>query len=189
MSSVRMTTSKLRTADSQNSHLRVVVTKGAGQNLQFTQGSLISEISKSEWRPRFPGEQGHEVMILLPGFSTSYWMRACGKCYSTIAAWKAKAQADEDALRSAMSMLTSADGLAMARYRGPTQMPFWSRLAIAEYRKRGFRVREIAGAFECSERTVANVIGQACFLDPVRRLTEYQQRPPGMRMPSSWAAP
>lgn len=176
-----MTASKLRTADSQNSHLRVVVTKSAAQNLQFTQGPLISEISKSDWRPLFPGEQGHEVMILLPGCSTSFWMRAYGRCYSTIATWKAKARADEDELRSAMSKLTSADGLAMARYRGPAQMPFWSRLAIAEYRKRGFPFREIAKAFECSERTVANVVTQTRFLSPVRRLTEYQRKPPSMR--------
>lgn len=189
MSSFRMTASKLRTADSQNSHLRVVATTNAGQNLQFTQRPLISELSGSDWRPLYPGEQGHQVMILLPGFSTSFWMRAYGRCYSTIAAWKAKARADEDEIQKAMSTLAPADGLAIARFRGPAQMPFWSRLAIADYRKRGFRVREIAEAFQCSERTVANVISQTRFLSPARHLTEYQRKPPSMRTKISSMAP
>lgn len=176
-----MTVSKLQTKNSQNSHRWVVDTRNGGQNLQFTQRPLISEFHQSSWRPLFPGEQGHEVMILLPGFSTTFWMMAYGRCYSTIATGKAKARADEDELWSAMSMLTPADGLAIARYRGPAQMPFWSRLAIAEYRKRGFRIREIAEAFECSERTVANVVTQTRFLSPARHLTEYQRKPPSIR--------
>ncbi len=74
-------------------------------------------------------------------------------------------------------------GLQMARLRGKAQLPAWSRLAIGEYRNRGFTRREIAAAFHCSPGTVANVLqgkGSAYALfSGERRLTHAQQHPPG----------
>jgi hypothetical protein len=74
-------------------------------------------------------------------------------------------------------------GLEMARMRGRAQLPAWSRLAIAEYSKRGFSRREIAVAFRCSLGTVANILqgkglGYAPFSGQ-RILTATQRVPPG----------
>ncbi|WP_254557606.1 hypothetical protein, partial [Salmonella enterica] len=58
----------------------------------------------------------------------------------------------------------------------------WSRLAIAEYRKRGFSRRQIAAAFCCSIGTVANVLqGKGSSYEVFsfeRRLTIFQANPP-----------
>lgn len=71
----------------------------------------------------------------------------------------------------------------MARPSGKTQLPAWSRLAIGEYRERGFTRREIAAAFRCSPGMIANVLqgeGAAYALfSGERRLTPAQQHPPG----------
>ncbi|WP_218821545.1 hypothetical protein, partial [Sphingobium sp. Z007] len=74
-------------------------------------------------------------------------------------------------------------GLQMARVRGKAQLPAWSRLAIGEYRKRGFSRCEIATAFRCSLGTVANILqGKGTtygLFSGERRLTQAQRQPPG----------
>lgn len=71
----------------------------------------------------------------------------------------------------------------MAQVRGRAQLPTWSRLAIGEYRNRGFSRREIADAFRCSPGTVANVLqgkgATYALFSGERRLTHAQQHPPG----------
>lgn len=126
--------------------------------------------------------------MLMPGFTTAYWMQVHGRCYTTIAKWQAQAKcaAERDpelgpAVKAAMCAISPADGMYMARIRGPTQMPFWSRLAIVEYRKRGYGVTEIANAFRCAPRTVGNVVRRSVFLSPQRVLTPYQRNPPAKR--------
>jgi hypothetical protein len=46
----------------------------------------------------------------------------------------------------------------MARQRGAAQLPHWSRLAIREFRGRGFNGQELTEAFHCSLGTIANVL-------------------------------
>ena len=46
-------------------------------------------------------------------------------------------------------------------------MPFWSRLAIADYRKRGYGLTEIARVFRCAPRTIWNITHKSLFLSLV----------------------
>jgi hypothetical protein len=124
----------------------------------------------------------------MPGFSTAYWMQVLGRCYMTIAKWKdgARVSAEQDpelesAVKAAMCNISPADGMLMARVRGASQMPFWSRLAVVEYRKRGYKLTEIAGAFQCAPRTVSYIVQRGVFLTPERKLTRYQENPPAKR--------
>jgi hypothetical protein len=152
------------------------------QNLQVTQDRMrLSELGKSDWHPILPGGPGHDVAIIMPGFSVAFWMWTYSRCYTTIAAWRAKVILDSEAIHAAMVAITPADGMVMARVRGPCQMPFWSRLAIAQYRKQGFAINEIAVSFKCSPRTVANVLANDSFLTANRSITEYQRTPPAMK--------
>lgn len=149
---------------------------------------LISELTRASWRPLKPTEAGHTVAMLVPGFTSAYWMHVHCRCYTTIAKWKAKARRMTEldpelrpAVAAAMCSITPADGMLMSRMRGPAQMPFWARLAVVEYRKLGYGVTEIARAFQCSPRTVGNVVRRSLFLSPHRVLTEYQRNPPAKR--------
>jgi hypothetical protein len=150
--------------------------------------ALTDELSLARWRPLSRGEAGHFATMLMAGFTTAYWMQVHGRCYTTIAKWRADAKRAaeldpelEPAARAAMSALSPADGMYMARIRGPSQMPFWSRLAVVEYRKHGYDLAEIAGAFCCAPRTVGNIVHRGMFLSPHRALTEYQRNPPAKR--------
>ncbi len=152
-------------------------------------------IEGEPWQPVRPPKRGKDrtafhAFMLVPGFSLSFYAAALGRSRSSVAAYRAAAI---EAARSDPAIMAAVDaavwsmraehGLKMARLRGKAQLPAWSRLAIGEYRKRGFTRREIAAAFRCSPGTVANVLqgkGSAYALfSGERRLTQAQQHPPG----------
>lgn len=156
----------------------VTAAKGV-QSLQLTQDfPLATELCAARWRPAKPKELGHDTMILMPGFTAAFWMQVFNRSYSTISAWRATANASQSEIQAAMCELMPADGLAMARLPGPCQLPFWSRLAIAHYRKVGHSVPVIAESFECCSRTVSYVLSRTQFANPERRLTVSQRNPP-----------
>lgn len=147
------------------------------------------------WQPVRPPKRGEDrtafnAFMLLPGLSLSFYAAALGRSRSSVSAYRAAAieaarcdPAITAAVEAAVWAMRAEDGLQMARLRGKAQLPSWSRLAIGEYRKRGFTRREIAAAFRCSPGTVANVlqgkgVSFALFTGE-RRLTPSQAHPSG----------
>lgn len=123
--------------------------------------------------------------MLIPGIAHAFHAQVLSRSLTSIRKYRAEASAmlveDPDlqaAVDVAVRSLTPADGLLMARLRGPCQLPFWSRLAIAQFRKNGYTIAELAEAFSCSRRTIVNVLGKTSFVSAERRLTRSQQHPP-----------
>lgn len=147
------------------------------------------------WQPVRPPKRGEDrtafnAFMLLPGLSLSFYAAALGRSRSSVATYRAAAidaaQSDPAiiaAVDAAVGAMRAEHGLQMARLRGRAQLPAWSRLAIGEYRKRGFSRREIAAAFRCSPGTVANVLQDKgtsyALFSGERRLTNAQRHPPG----------
>jgi hypothetical protein len=153
-----------------------------------TVARLIDEMRGAKWRPPSPGGSSCLVCMLMQGFSRSYWSEALGCSTTTVSKWRARARAAavlnpelQRAATEAMCALSPADGMYMARIRGRAQMPYWSRVAVVEYRKRGYGLAEIARAFRCATRTITNIIRRTSFLMPDRVLTQYQESPPARR--------
>jgi len=128
--------------------------------------------------------------MLLPGLSLSFFASALGRSRSTVAGYRATAieaaqydTAIAAAVDAAICGMQPEHGLQMALIRGSAQLPSWSRLAIGEYRRRGYTRRQIAAAFRCSLGTVANVLqGKGvtyALFSGERRLTYAQLNPPG----------
>ena len=127
--------------------------------------------------------------MLLPGLSTSFHVVTLGRSRSSIALYRARAAeaASNDpavaaALADMISNLRAEDGLRMAQLRGRSQLPYWSRLAMFDYRKRGWSQKDLAEAFRCSRGTVGNILRHAGMTyDPLsgeRQLTGPQMNPP-----------
>lgn len=151
------------------------------------------------WQPVQPPARGEtdaaklnvfHSYILTPGFSQAFHAATLNRSLTTIATYRAKAlqaaQADPaimDIVRENVRAIGAEQGLAMAQARGPAQLPYWSRLAMREFRKRGLGCRDIAAAFRCSLGTVNNVLqgkgtGYASFSGE-RLLTDAQKAPSG----------
>jgi hypothetical protein len=152
-------------------------------------------IRGERWQPVRPPKRGGDrtafhAYMLLPGFSLAFHAAALGRSRSSLNVYRAAAIAAAQtdpavltAVDAAVRAMRAEDGLQMAHVRGRAQLPAWSRLAIGEYRNRGFSRREIADAFHCSHGTVANVLqGKGttyALFSGERRLTHAQQNPPG----------
>jgi len=137
---------------------------------------------------RLPPTVAFYASMLLPGISIAFHAEVLGRCRTSVATYRtqaARAAALDprilDAVTELLRRLRPEDGLAMARARGPAQLPYWSRLAIKDYCKRGLSRVEIAEAFMCSPGTVANILqGKGIAygaLSGERRLSASQQRP------------
>ena len=112
----------------------------------------------------------------LPGVTTSWLAHANGVTVKTIERWRQKASpADVD-----LSILTAETGLEMATIR-PARclMPVWSRMAVAEYARRGESYAELATMFRCGKSTVWRCVrrwpGGFAPLSGRRLLTVQQQ--------------
>lgn len=146
------------------------------------------------WQPVRPPKRGEDrtafnAFMLLPGLSLSLYAALLGRSRSSVATYRIAAidaaqfdPAIMAAVGAAVWAMRAEHGLQMARLRRGAQLPVWSRLAIGEYRKRGFSRREIAAAFRCSPGTVANVLqGKGTvygLFSGERRLTHGQRNPP-----------
>lgn len=153
---------------------------------------LIAQLSRATWRPIAPPSPGFtdqgrfHASLLLPGIARAFHAHVLSRGLTSIGKYIAAARVaflDDPNLREAVDGavggMTPADGLLMARLRGPCQLPFWSRLAIVQYRKEGHSISELAEAFRCAPRTVVNVIGRTAFVSAERGLSKYQKNPPG----------
>lgn len=155
----------------------------------------IPTTERRPWQPIRVPARGQDrtafhAFVLLPGLSVSFLATVLGRSRSSVSAYR---RAALDAARSdpavfetveaAVWAMRAEHGLQMARLRGSSQLPSWSRLAIGEFRKRGWTRKRIASAFCCSISTVNNVLsGNGVSYAPFsgqRRLTAAQQRPSG----------
>ena len=129
--------------------------------------------------------------MLAPGFTSVFHAHTLQRSLTSITnyrrAARKRAQGDPSMRAAAEALVNGIQpehGLAMARSRGRTQLPYWSRLAIGEFRKRGLTRRELASAFNCSRATIANVLKRHSrgfnALSGARILTSCQEAPPGM---------
>lgn len=135
------------------------------------------------------------VYLLTPGFSRAYHQYALGVSDTTVAKYirwaRELALGDQtifDSVRENAASITPEDGLKMAQRRGRAHLPWWSRLAIAEFKYRLGSTREVASLFKCSRRTVQLAVGTwPVAYNPLsgeRRLSRTQASPPGM-----WRSP
>jgi len=153
-----------------------------------------SRIDKEIWQPIRVPRRGQDrtafhAFVLLPGLSVSFLASVLGRSRSSISAYRRTA-ADTavsdsrifEAVAAAVSGMQAEHGLQMARLRGSSQLPGWSRLAIREFYKQGWTRKRIAKEFLCSISTVNNVIqGKNSAYQPLsqnRILTKHQQNPP-----------
>ena len=152
------------------------------------------------WHPPQPPPDRHcyrtkakfYAYILLPGLSIGFHAATIGRSRSSITAYRHAARraaaADPEILsirNHLISSITAEIGVQMAEARGRSQLPYWSSLAMFEYRKRGFSRRAIARLFCCSPATVANVLqgkGRAYSALTGERTPHYAQLTP----PRQW---
>lgn len=169
--------------------------RGSAVSMNISHLETPLMVGGEPWQPVHPPKRGEDrtafnAFMLLPGLSLSFYAAVLGRSRPSVSTYMAAAR---EAARSDGAIMAAVDaavcamrpehGLQMARVRGKAQLPYWSRLAIGEYRKRGFNRREIATAFRCSPGTVANVLqgkGRGYkALSGERRLTNAQAHPPG----------
>jgi hypothetical protein len=156
--------------------------------MNFHAGTLDDQAPRPASRPQRSRELA--IYLLTPGFSTAYHAHALGVSTTTInkhISWsQAAALADpsivEDAALNAASIIPE-DGLKMAQRRGSAHLPWWSRLAMADFAVRLGSTCEVAKLFRCSRRTVQLVRSRGVLsydlFTGARRLSWTQASPPG----------
>ena len=152
---------------------------------------LYAQLSRASWHPVEPSRSRTDdrcalhVSLLLPGIAHAFHAHVLNRSLTSIRTLREEAkrafEVDPDlrcAIDEIVRGLTPADGLLMSQLRGPCQLPFWSRLAIAQFRKDGHSILDLSEAFSCSPRTVLNVLRKSDFTSSERRLTRSQINPP-----------
>ena len=91
----------------------------------------------------------------LPGVTTSWLAHANGVSVKTIGRWRLKSSpADVD-----LAILTAEIGLEMAMVRpARCMLTVWSRMAVAEYARRGVSYADLATMFRCGLTTVCRCV-------------------------------
>jgi hypothetical protein len=131
------------------------------------------------------------LLLLTPGLSRAFHANILGVSRTTVAKYvdwsRALGHADPslfDQVRKNIESISAEDGLKMAQRRGRAHLPWWSRLAIAEYAHRLGGTGEVARLFTCSRRTVQLALTRwPIAYDPLtgeRKLSSTQAAPPGM---------
>ena len=167
---------------------RIAVTNSHSERSSWLEGTT--------WQPVPPPQRGQpraafHAYMLMPGFSLAFHAVTLCRSRSSILAYRTAAvqaaRADEviaTIMETLIGDMRAEHGLQMAQRRGSSQLPYWSRLAICEFRKRGLSRSEIAAAFRCSLGTVANALqGRGCSYERLsgrRQLTPPQSCPPGL---------
>ena len=146
-------------------------------------------------RKRVARSRDFAIYLLTPGFSRAFHQHGLGVSDTTIAKyfqWSQEFAIRDptiwDNVRENAASITPEDGLKMALRRGRGHLPWWSRLAIAEFRYRLGSTGETASLFKCSRRTVQLVLKNwPIAYDPLsgeRRLSRTQASPTGQ-----WRSP
>lgn len=129
------------------------------------------------------------IYLLTPGFSSAYHSHVFGVSGTTLRkylAWSRDLASNDLTIAGCVianvASITADDGLRMAQRRGPTQLPWWSRLAIAEFALRMGSTKEVADLFGCSRRTVQLALKRLPLsfdaMTGERRLSTSQISPP-----------
>lgn len=155
----------------------------------------IPKTERTPWQPiRVPARgqdsSAFHAFVLLPGLSISFLATVLGRSRSSVSAYRRAAldaahsdPAVSEKVKATVWAMRAEHGLRMAQLRGSSQLPSWSRLAMGEFRKRGWTRKRIASEFRCSLSTVNNVLnGNGVSYAPFsgeRKLTPAQQRPAG----------
>lgn len=151
-------------------------------------------ISPPRRRASLAQQLAFHAYMLLAGLSVAFHAATLGRSRTSISTYREQAEqaardnpAVRDKVDEYLMALRPEHGMQMAQRRGRAQLPYWSLLAICEFRDRGLSRREIAAAFRCSPGTVANAlrwVGQGYnAMSGERLLTAAQQSPPGRRSP------
>ena len=160
-------------------------------SMLFHFGTLDDENTDPCRRRRLARSRDLAVYLLTPGFSRAYHQHALGVSDTTIAKcirWSRELALSDptilDSVNENVASITPEDGLKMAQRRVRAHLPWWSRLAIAEFRHRLGSTAEVASLFKCSRRAVQLVLKVwPIAYDPLsgeRRLSRTQASPPGM---------
>lgn len=138
-----------------------------------------------------PADRRHLwIYLLTPGFTLGYHQHVLQTSDVTLNRHRAIALAEQRSDPSIgaevfanIASISAEDGLAMALRRGTAHLPYWSRLAICEFRERLGSAVKVAELFRCSPATVTNAMtpgtGRFELFTGERRLCPQQQRPPG----------
>ena len=152
---------------------------------------IEAQLSRANWSvphlsPRLTGTfQDFAEWLLLPGMSLSLQAHLLSR--SVTFARKHRLRAEQMArccpeiekrVKRTVATLSPQDGLKMARLRGRCQLPFWSKLALANYRKQGEPLIRLSKAFLCSERCIQYVLSHTNFAQADRMLSSVQLCPP-----------
>jgi hypothetical protein len=151
----------------------------------------LDERTTSRLDRRLRPTRGLAIYLLTTGFSRAYHQQVLCVSDTTIAKYmKWSRQLAEhdgeilDAARANAASITAEDGLKMAQRRRRAHMPWWSRLAIADFVERLGSTTQVASLFRCSRRTVQLVVKASPIaydlLTGERCLSRTQARPPGM---------
>ena len=118
----------------------------------------------------------------LPGVTVAWLAHVNGVTPETIRRWRRTTQRDDPAIGEFMAQMTLELAARMARLRpGRSLLPFWSRLAIAEYHRMGTDYDTLSRLFRCSRNTIWRALKHesSAFhtLTGERRLTHVQAAP------------
>lgn len=123
-----------------------------------------------------------QELIALGGFTNLALANILNVNPRTIYEWKQHPTGIGGAGDDPLDRMTSEVALALARRRGNGQLPYWSRLAVLDYRKRGYSRAELAAIFRCGEKTVSRILNHQGWrhewVTGKVRLTQGQRRPP-----------
>ena len=150
---------------------------------------LSEQLSYAQWRPVPATERGDDkfhALMLTPGLSIGFLGAVLNRGSTAVYRYREEAkQARERSpdlqrlIDDMLSSITPADGLLMAQIRNRAQLPYWSKLAICDYRKRGYTNIELARAFSCCPRTITRITTREDFIFFSRPLPQNKLSPPG----------
>ena len=124
----------------------------------------------------------------LPGVTVA-WLAQANRCSpNTIRRARSASDEMDSSVHKLLSNLTAEQGLEMARLRSPRgQLPLWSRMAIAEYAKRGATYRQLMHLFGVGRSTVYRALHSRTLayspLSGHRHLSTSQRAPIAMSPP------
>lgn len=167
---------------------RSTTSKLLHQTMQIDCGTLGTSNTHSPGR--LVRSRDLAIYLFTPGFSFAYHAHVLGVSGTTLRkhlAWSRDLASHDPTIAGCVianvASITADDGLKMAQRRGATQLPWWSRLAIADFAFRMEGTREVADLFACSRRTVQLALRRLPIsFDPLtgeRRLSRSQSSPPG----------
>lgn len=154
---------------------------------------INAQVSRASWAPyRLPSRLSEASddfyrWMLIPGLHPAFQAQALGRSLSFVREQRGRLRSgvenfeilQQQAYEEAAAF-GPADGLVMARVRSRCQLPYWSRLALVDYRKEGVPIELLCSAFMCSPRAIHYVASRTDFANLLIPLPNNRLHPPGM---------